>query len=86
MQLTKAEKEKVSRWINTRCPNFFCPACETKPSDWNLGDLVQLEVTPAERVPVVCINCNVCGYLACFSAVVMGIRQPGRRARSARER
>jgi hypothetical protein len=67
MPFNAAQRQKVLDWLSIKCPGFRCPACGA--SDWSACGLVDGDV------PLVGIGCNQCGFLALFSAEVVGVER-----------
>jgi hypothetical protein len=84
MPLDAAGRHKVLDWLQHRCPGFRCPACGS--ADWGVGEVIDGLVQPGRNgraahpwpgpasVPLVCVGCNHCAYVALFSAEVVGLR------------
>jgi hypothetical protein len=69
MPLDEARRARVMDWLMHRCPDFRCPACRQK--DWSVCG-----ITDPGGLPLVCVGCHSCGYVAHFCAVMLGIASP----------
>jgi hypothetical protein len=67
MPLDEARREKVLDWLANKCPHFHCPACAA--CDWGVCGVLD----PQGDVPLVCVGCNNCAFVAHFCAVMLGV-------------
>ena len=81
MNLTEADKNKVTNWLNSKCGQMRCVCCGN--GKWQLIDMATLPIgidLHTTRffyhagVPQVCIACEHCAHMVYFNAAIMGFK------------
>jgi predicted nucleic-acid-binding Zn-ribbon protein len=82
MALDPDDFEVAKTWLETHCRNMACPCCGTNA--WTIGDISTMLPLQGNAVqlggtvtPTVSLACTNCGYMRFFSAVIMGLAEPG---------
>ena len=81
MQLSKKDKDKVSKWLGEKCGQMRCFCCGH--GQWQLSDASTLSVGYDlhttrfyyhQGMPAIAVICSNCGHAVFFSPGAMGFR------------
>lgn len=79
MGISQGDRERIHAWLKSKVRNA-CPMCGTKKWDTldDIGitgtiELANKKVNPATGVPVVQEVCTNCGFVATYSARLIGL-------------
>ena len=79
--LAKEEGAEALKWLYERGVKETCPACGHKA--WTVGSRIARLVAEGEPYaqglgyPAFVLACGNCAYLMLFSAIAMGLQEPG---------
>src|SRR4051812_36210594 len=81
MELTKADQERVVKWLTEKCGQFRCFCCGTY--GWSVEPIATMPVVVDVHttrvhyhagVPQITVVCRNCGHLVYFSAGTIGFK------------